>query len=567
MGLASGRTIGIAAVALIAIAAGGAYLSGVFNPAPDPEAVVSDDPAAPDTAAAPQPSQKADTAAPAAGTQTAAPADGSGDPEAQTAAQTAPEAQPPGADRASRPAPPSIDVFRLDPDGSLLLAGSAASGWQTTILLDGAPLARAETDGNGQFVQFLNLERSDRPRVLSLMMTPPEGGAPIASTAEVIVAPAPEPVPETRPAATQDEASPDIAAQSDAAPQVVAAPAPDAPRPGQAPARGTEQGETAGSQTAQTAPAAPGTAVPDRPAATDPAPADTPAGGVAGQPDISIATAPEAPGPVDGDAAAGAVQPSQGADGAPPQASAPATTPTVTAETAGRPAPDLAQSAATSPRPEIGSSPGGPQTPAAEDAAAIDSPALRAGAAPDKQTPLVLLSDESGVTVLQGPGSTGAPQAMTQLALDSIGYSEAGAVQLAGRGTGAGSVRIYLDNRPVTTAQMAEDGRWRTDLPQVDTGVYTLRIDQIAPDGAVTSRVETPFRREDQDVLAQAAPPAGPGEAPIRAVTVQPGNTLWAISRDTYGEGILYLRVFEANSDRIRDPDLIYPGQVFTLPE
>ena len=52
----------------------------------------------------------------------------------------------------------------------------------------------------------------------------------------------------------------------------------------------------------------------------------------------------------------------------------------------------------------------------------------------------------------------------------------------------------------------------------------------------------------------------------IRAVTVQPGNTLWAIARDNYGEGILYVRLFDANRDRIRDPDLIYPGQVFSVP-
>jgi len=48
---------------------------------------------------------------------------------------------------------------------------------------------------------------------------------------------------------------------------------------------------------------------------------------------------------------------------------------------------------------------------------------------------------------------------------------------------------------------------------------------------------------------------------------VQPGSTLWAISREHYGEGVLYVRVFEANRERIRDPDLIYPGQVFALPD
>jgi nucleoid-associated protein YgaU len=48
---------------------------------------------------------------------------------------------------------------------------------------------------------------------------------------------------------------------------------------------------------------------------------------------------------------------------------------------------------------------------------------------------------------------------------------------------------------------------------------------------------------------------------------VQPGNTLWGISRERYGQGILYVQVFEANRDKIRDPDLIYPGQIFNLPD
>jgi len=50
------------------------------------------------------------------------------------------------------------------------------------------------------------------------------------------------------------------------------------------------------------------------------------------------------------------------------------------------------------------------------------------------------------------------------------------------------------------------------------------------------------------------------------SITVQPGFTLWRIARDSYGDGVLYVQVFEANRDKIRDPDLIYPGQVFTVP-
>ncbi len=50
-------------------------------------------------------------------------------------------------------------------------------------------------------------------------------------------------------------------------------------------------------------------------------------------------------------------------------------------------------------------------------------------------------------------------------------------------------------------------------------------------------------------------------------LTVQPGNTLWGIASGAYGDGVLYVRLFEANRGQIRDPDLIYPGQVFTIPQ
>ena len=52
----------------------------------------------------------------------------------------------------------------------------------------------------------------------------------------------------------------------------------------------------------------------------------------------------------------------------------------------------------------------------------------------------------------------------------------------------------------------------------------------------------------------------------VTRVTVQPGFTLWRIARENYGRGILYVQVFEANRDKIRNPNLIYPGQVFTVP-
>lgn len=67
--------------------------------------------------------------------------------------------------------------------------------------------------------------------------------------------------------------------------------------------------------------------------------------------------------------------------------------------------------------------------------------------------------------------------------------------------------------------------------------------------------------------LTEPAPEAAaPATPPSVSITVQPGFTLWGIARQQLGDGVLYVQVFEVNKDRIKNPDLIYPGQVFVLP-
>ena len=80
----------------------------------------------------------------------------------------------------------------------------------------------------------------------------------------------------------------------------------------------------------------------------------------------------------------------------------------------------------------------------------------------------------------------------------------------------------------------------------------------------MTSRVETPFKRESRAALDATRTPDG---SRMQSITVQKGHTLWAIARERYGDGLLYVQVFKANQSTIVDPDLIYPGQIFDLPK
>ena len=80
----------------------------------------------------------------------------------------------------------------------------------------------------------------------------------------------------------------------------------------------------------------------------------------------------------------------------------------------------------------------------------------------------------------------------------------------------------------------------------------------------MASRVETPFQRDYP--RAPLPRPGRPGDPGTLSVTVQPGHNLWTLAREHYGSGVLYTQIFTANSDLIRDPDLIYPGQIFAMP-
>ncbi len=178
----------------------------------------------------------------------------------------------------------------------------------------------------------------------------------------------------------------------------------------------------------------------------------------------------------------------------------------------------------------------------------------------DAAPPVVLLSTPDATEVLQpaDPGPT------DQIVLDAISYSNGGSVVLSGRGTPGASARVYANGRPVSLTDIGPDGNWSVVIDAIAVGDYTLRVDELARDGSVTSRAESPFRREEPELVAAAQTEASTS---FEQIVVQPGNNLWTIARERYGDGFLYTQIFTANSEQIRNPDLIYPGQIFNLPD
>ncbi|MGI9491802.1 MAG: LysM peptidoglycan-binding domain-containing protein, partial [Geminicoccaceae bacterium] len=170
----------------------------------------------------------------------------------------------------------------------------------------------------------------------------------------------------------------------------------------------------------------------------------------------------------------------------------------------------------------------------------------------------VLLDKEKGGEgkILQAPGKL---QGEGQLALKLVDYDDEGAIKLSGEAPPGVPVRVYIDNEPAALVIGDSKGYWITTLDRdLPGGDYTLRLDQLDNKGQTVARLETP--------LTRVTTPPVEGEDKVDYVVVQPGNSLWRIARRLSGDGFNYVYIFEANQAQIRDPNVIYPGQVFEVP-
>ena len=493
----------------------------------------------------------------------------------------------------SKLAAPKFDVVRIETDGSALIAGQAEGRGYVVLSVDGVeqPEARADLNGNGQFVIFAFLPSTADQQSLKLHLYAEDGSGPVASAQTVFVAPATavSSGKESAAAAVEEE----VAASED-------------------PEAESEMASTEAKSTNLEADAAPFVA----PATAVSSGKESAAAAV--EEEVAASEDPEAESEM---ASTEAKSTNLEADAAPVAEAAAA--PGAEEVTASKEPESETELAST----DMGSS----------NAEATSAPAT------------VILADEDGVRVLQDGAPAEVAPAVT---IDTISYSSNGDVILGGRGQAGNFVRIYLDNQSIATSEIAVDGYWAVELSDIEPGIYTLRIDELNPVGDVVSRAETPFKREAaeelaelmaveteaeeprvkvpsesavaakaedeeaqpavqvetetapekplaqavtqvevnvqpevaaldgqdeqssnggsavvEDLPAETAPALRAPSKKFRVRTVQPGSTLWAIAKESYGAGIEYFKVFEANKERIRDPDLIYPGQVFEIPD
>ena len=213
--------------------------------------------------------------------------------------------------------------------------------------------------------------------------------------------------------------------------------------------------------------------------------------------------------------------------------------------------------------------PGGkPETPI-KQTQKIFSTAVKAGASDTKKSPeketktaLAVLLPKSGdapAKLLQKPEPKGGSSS-NKLSGDTVEYYSKGNVVVTGSAPEGAKVQTYVDNKPVGVALADRDKSWQLKPDkEVSPGIHTLRVDQVDRTGKVVSRVELPFVRVSRSAVLATT-------ITRHRVIVQPGNSLWRIARRVYGSGVRYTVIYQANDAYIRDPHMIFPGQVFDLP-
>lgn len=204
------------------------------------------------------------------------------------------------------------------------------------------------------------------------------------------------------------------------------------------------------------------------------------------------------------------------------------------------------------------------------------------------------------------PATEGAPAAKTRrpVQISSVETEGAGRLLVSGSAAPSSVVRLYLNDTFVAPASAGQDGRVSFAIERgMQPGTYKVRLDDVDPvSGQVRSRAEVPFEMPHQVASAVPAAPreattgesgrdaaparvASAGEAggsavlppsdatapivvvpEINTAMVSRGDSLWAISKRAYGQGLRFSVIYGANAKQIRDPNLIYPGQLFVLP-
>jgi nucleoid-associated protein YgaU len=103
------------------------------------------------------------------------------------------------------------------------------------------------------------------------------------------------------------------------------------------------------------------------------------------------------------------------------------------------------------------------------------------------------------------------------------------------------------------------------DISAVSTEQATANDDGSADETVAAADTGNASNATGADTGSEATAPAL--QRAEGSVIIRRGDSLWRISRRVYGRGVRYSTIYLANQEQIRDPDMIWPGQVFAVPQ
>lgn len=464
---------------------------------------------------------------------------------------------------------PELDIVRVEADGSMVIAGRAGAGDKVEILLDGAVVDTLTADAAGEFATVLTAALAKGSHTLQLATHSADGTA-VLGTQQVaieIVGDGQSPLvvvhddnkpPQVvqAPPASGGEGGQQVAAAPEPAPQAPAAPEP-APQSPAAGGDGQQQIAAAPQQPAVPAPAPAAPDQPQAPAAEQPAPAvyirafevsPADAGGI-----NELALVGEAPAGaqlrvyVDDTFVGDTKADDTGRWTLQVRHPLPPGRHAVRADMLAEGGAEvIARAQVRFDRVELVAA--APQEPAAP-APAQPAPAAPAAPQPAPQAPAG--GDTAGSGAAGGDGQqqvAAAPQQPAAPAPAPAQPSEPAPAQPAPAAPAA----------PQPAPQAPAGGGTAGGEGQQQVAAAPQQPAAPAPAPAAPA----------QPAPAQPAPAQPAPDAPQEsaAVEIKRGDALWRIARQIYGRGIEYTLIFDANRNQIDDPNLIYPGQVFTIP-
>ena len=142
--------------------------------------------------------------------------------------------------------------------------------------------------------------------------------------------------------------------------------------------------------------------------------------------------------------------------------------------------------------------------------------------------------------------------------VDSIFFNELGNVSIQGKANFGSYIDLYIDNIIIKKISISSGLEWKfNSLKVFDFGQHRLKVLLRSRDNNVLKKIELPFMRVK----------IPEGMLPEDYVIIKPGDILWSISYRIYGNPFKYIEIYKENKDQISNPDLIFPGQIFTLPK